>query len=230
MKKMHIAIMFVTFTTLGALFGLILHSVLISARGNFLIHCLLIGGVFGLLNSITSLYFLRKNNMLVSTNLKLDLEIRKDKLTDLFNRKAFDYDLNTIYLNEVCSVIFLDVDNFRDFNNVYGHQVGDNVLIECARIIKSCIRESDMSYRYGGEEFIVILRNCIKKEAGKIAQNIVKNISCRENGSLPMMTISAGVSSMPEDASTIEQIVRASDLALISAKKLGKNQVVLYEI
>lgn len=229
MKKKYIAILFLTMTTLGVIFGLILYFVLISASSNFLLHCIVIGGLFGILNSFIALYFIKKYNSLINVNQKLDLEIRKDKLTGMFNRKAFDIDLKYINSNDVCSVIFLDLDNFRKFNNEFGHQVGDKILIECARIISSCIRESDMIYRYGGEEFIVILQHCNKKDAGKIAQNIVEKIRSSDNNPYPTATISAGVASMPEDALSIEQIIRASDLALLSAKKQGKNQVILYE-
>lgn len=230
MKKKYIAILFLTMTTMGVIFGLILYWILISASSNLLFHCLLIGGVFGILNSFTALLFMQKYTSAINTNQKLDLEIRKDKLTNLFNRHAFDSDIKIIRNNDICSIIFLDVDNFRDYNNVYGHQVGDQILIECAKIIKSCIREDDKAYRYGGEEFIVVLNHCNKRDAGKIAQNIVEKIHKGNNLSYPGTTISAGVSSMPEDYLFIEQIIRASDLALLTAKKQGKNQVMLFDV
>lgn len=126
-------------------------------------------------------------------------------------------------------MIFFDADNFRDYNNVYGHQVGDKILIDCANIIKSNIRDTDFAYRYGGEEIVVILTSCSKKEAGKIAQNIVENICNNDNILYPPMTISAGVASMPEDVQSFDQLIRVSDLALLQAKKNGKNQVTVYD-
>ncbi len=228
MKKRDIATLFFAMTTIGVFFGLILYWVLISTISNFLFHCLLIGGIFGILNSFITLFFLKKYTKVINLNQKLEIEIQKDKLTNLNNRNAFDRYLKLAHLDEICSIIFLDVDNFREYNNIYGHQVGDQVLIRCANIVKSCIRESDKAYRYGGEEFIIVLNLCSKKDALKIAQNIVEKIRSERDLSYPSITISAGVASMPEDFLTIEQTIKASDFALLIAKKQGKNQVVTY--
>ncbi|KAF0222284.1 MAG: hypothetical protein FD179_1957 [Erysipelotrichaceae bacterium] len=214
---------------MGVLFGWILFWVFISKSSNLLFHCVLIGGIFGILNFITAMFFIKRYTSLVNTNQKLDIENRKDSLTDLYNRRAFDRDIRLNNSNVVCSIIFLDVDNFREFNNIYGHQAGDQILVECAKSIKSCIRESDMAYRFGGEEFIVILRQCDKMDAHKIAQKIIERIRKVDNLPFPTITVSAGVATLPEDSVSIEQTVRASDLALLMAKKKGKNQVVLFD-
>lgn len=229
MKKKDIAILFFTMTSVGVFFGLALYWVFISTITNFLYHCLLIGGIFGILNSILTLFFLKKYASIIYINQQLDIEVQKDKLTGLNNRHALDRNLKSNLTNDSCSIIFLDVDNFREYNNVFGHQVGDQVLIRCANIIKSCIRESDTAYRYGGEEFIVILNRCSKKEAYRIAQNMVVKIHNESDSSYPAITISAGVASMPEDFQSIEQTIKASDLALLVAKRQGKNQVVYYD-
>lgn len=229
MKKKEIAILFFTMTMIGVIFGLVLYWILISSIDNFLFHCLLIGGIFGLINSFMTLFFLKKYASVIHINQKLDLEVQKDKLTSLNNRHAFDRNLKLIRSDEICSIIFLDIDNFREYNNVFGHQVGDQVLIRCANIIKSCIRESDKAYRFGGEEFIIILNRCNKNEAYKIAQSVVGKIRDERDSSYPNITISAGVASMPEDSLTIENTIKASDFALLTAKKQGKNQVVIYD-
>ena len=125
-------------------------------------------------------------------------------------------------------MIFLDIDNFRDFNNNYGHHTGDKVLISCANIIKNCIRNSDMVYRYGGEELIVILSGCSKIEAERIGQSIVERIRNYDNTPYSKITISAGVASMPDDAQTFDKLIKASDSAMIKAKNQGKDLLVVF--
>ena len=125
-------------------------------------------------------------------------------------------------------MIYLDIDDFRIFNNTYGHHAGDKVLKCCADIIKNCIRSSDKAYRYGEEELVAILGGCTKKDAARIGQSIVDSIRNYDNTPYSKMTISAGVASMPDDAQTFDQLLRASDLALLKAKNQGKNQLVLF--
>ncbi|KAF0222166.1 MAG: hypothetical protein FD133_812 [Erysipelotrichaceae bacterium] len=98
MKKKEIAILFLTMTTIGVIFGLVLYWILISSIDNFLFHCLLIGGIFGLINSFMTLFFLKKYASVIHINQKLDLEVQKDKLTSLNNRHAFDRNGTVKYL------------------------------------------------------------------------------------------------------------------------------------
>ena len=125
-------------------------------------------------------------------------------------------------------MIYLDIDDFRNFNNTYGHHAGDEVLKSCANIIKNCIRSSDIAYRYGGEELVVILGGCTKKDAARIGQSIVENIRNYDNTPYSKMTISAGVASMPDDAQSFDQLIKASDSALLKAKNQGKDQLVVF--
>ena len=186
------------------------------------------GMLFGLVNSFLTLFFIKKFSVVKAKNEKLGSEIRVDKLTQLYNRYAFENDDRSFNPDSVYSMIFLDIDNFRDFNNNYGHQAGDKVLKTCANIIKSCIRNSDLAYRYGGEELVVLLSGCAKKEAEKIGQSIVESVRNYDNAPYSKMTISAGVASMPDDAQTFEQLIKASDSALLKAKSQGKNQLVAF--
>lgn len=229
MGKKLLTILFISMIAMGAFCGLILYWVIMFVSENIIMHCIIIGGIFGLLNSFIILFFLKMYTAVKFKNQRLDIEIRKDKLTGLYNRHAFDNDIRRLNPEAVYSMIFFDADNFRDYNNVYGHQVGDKILVDCANIIKSNIRDTDFAYRYGGEEIVVILTSCSKKEAGKIAQNIVENICNNDNILYPPMTISAGVASMPEDVQSFDQLIRASDLAMLQAKKNGKNQVTVYD-
>jgi len=200
-----------------------------SLTGNLLVPCIIMGGILGLIYSCITLFVLRLYSAEKFRNQKLDSEIRKDTLTGLYNRNAFDNDIIRMNPEAVYSMIFLDADNFKDYNDIYGHQAGDKILVNCAGIIKSSIRVVDFAYRYGGEEFVVILSGCSKKEAEKIAQNIVENICSNDISPYPSMTISAGVASIPEDVHSFDQLTNASDLALLQAKKNGKNQVVVFD-
>ena len=229
MGKISVTIIFVFMTALGAFWGLLLCWVIMSLTGNLLVPCIIMGGILGLIYSCITLFVLRLYSVEKFKNQKLDSEIRKDKLTGLYNRHAFDNDIRRLNPEEVYSMIFLDADNFKDYNDIYGHQAGDKILVNCAGIIRNSIRVVDYAYRYGGEEFVVLLSGCSKKEAEKIAQNIVENISSNDISPYPSMTISAGVASMPEDVHSFDQLIMASDLALLQAKKNGKNQVVVFD-
>lgn len=229
MGKKSATIIFVFMTALGAFWGLLFCWVIMSLTGNLLVPCIIMGGILGLIYSCITLFVLRLYSAEKFRNQKLDSEIRKDTLTGLYNRNAFDNDIIRMNPEAVYSMIFLDADNFKDYNDIYGHQAGDKILVNCAGIIKSSIRVVDFAYRYGGEEFVVILSGCSKKEAEKIAQNIVENVSENDISPYPSMTISAGVASIPEDVHSFDQLTNASDLALLQAKKNGKNQVVVFD-
>ena len=229
MGKKSATIIFVFMTALGAFWGLLFCWVIMSLTGNLLVPCIIMGGILGLIYSCITLFVLRLYSAEKFRNQKLDSEIRKDTLTGLYNRNAFDNDIIRMNPEAVYSMIFLDADNFKDYNDIYGHQAGDKILVNCAGIIKSSIRVVDFAYRYGGEEFVVILSGCSKKEAEKIAQNIVENICSNDISPYPSMAISAGVASIPEDVHSFDQLTNASDLALLQAKKNGKNQVVVFD-
>lgn len=133
------------------------------------------------------------------------------------------------------SLIILDIDDFRLFNNTYGHQVGDFVLIELSRRIKSTIRDVDMFARYGGEEFELLLSET--DEAGglnaaeKIRQVIAATPFESDSEMTPeplRVTVSAGVASYPSAGTDFASIFKAADLALLDAKARGKNRVVAH--
>ncbi len=229
MEKKLVTALMLSMVALGSLFGLVLYWVIMSVSGNFLVHCIIMGGIYGLINAFVALFFFKIYKDMRIKNQKLDIEIRKDKLTGLYNRHAFDNDIRRFNPKTVYSMIFLDIDNFRDFNNNHGHQIGDKMLINCASIVKSSIRHTDFAYRYGGDEIVVILPDCGKREAEEIAKKIIKRIRSYDNAPYPLMTVSAGVASMPEDAGSFDQLISLSDLAMVKAKDIGKNQAIIYE-
>lgn len=228
MIKRLVIVLVLSMVALGILFGLVLYWVIMSVSENFLMHCIIMGAAFGLVNSVIALIFLKIYSNVKTKNQMLDMEIRIDKLTGLYNRRAFDNDIHRFNAKTIYSMIFLDIDNFRDFNNIHGHQIGDKILGVFASIIKSSIRHTDFAYRYGGDEIVVLLPDCGKKEAGKIAQNIIERIHSYDNAPYPSIAASAGIASMPEDAQSFDQLIKVSDFAMVKAKNIGKNQVFIY--
>ena len=162
-------------------------------------------------------------------------EVLLDALTGLNNRKAFDRKMNDLYekfdKNEgFFSVIMLDIDYFKKFNDQYGHQVGDEVLRIVGSHLKKNLKGKDFPSRYGGEEFIVLLPDTKLDKAYIVAEQIRENISkkrlqIKKTGqALGNITVSVGVSEIREGDTAISVVERA-DSALYLAKDSGRNNV-----
>lgn len=161
-----------------------------------------------------------------------------DELTGLHNHRYFqeflqksmyDADVN----NSSVSLLFMDIDYFKNFNDINGHQAGDLVLKQIGQILKTCIRENDVVARYGGEEFAVILPNTTEDGAIKVGERIRKTVQNthfkgQENQPDKNITISIGVSSYPKRASNKHQFINTADDALYRAKSFNKNRVESY--
>lgn len=132
--------------------------------------------------------------------------------------------------NKKFSLIMMDIDNFKSFNDTYGHQLGDEVLKNVAQVAKKNTRAEDVSARYGGEEFVVILPEADTRQAMIAAEKIRASVAALE---IPYedkklhVTISLGVSTYPEHASEKEALIHAADNALYTSKRNGKNCVSL---
>jgi diguanylate cyclase (GGDEF)-like protein len=159
-----------------------------------------------------------------------------DAMSGLANRRAFDEVLQSELLrarryNMHLSLIILDLDSFKRFNDQYGHPAGDERLKAIAEMLKENVREPDLAARYGGEEFAVILPNTSKGGAIKLANRLCRSAESsapnpvHSNGAIPGYTISLGVATFPEDAATAEDLLLAADNAELMAKRLGKNRV-----
>lgn len=151
-----------------------------------------------------------------------------DPLTQIFNRRFFmiraSLDLkNSINQGNSCSVIMVDIDHFKKFNDTYGHQYGDEVLKTVAGILSSNLRDSDILGRFGGEEFVIFLPGTALKEAVKIAERLRQNVE-----KYPMakekVTISLGVSECVHEDS-LDSVIERADKALYRAKENGRNRV-----
>jgi len=158
-----------------------------------------------------------------------------DGLTGLFNHRHFrehleqEFDRASRYRLPLACMIF-DVDNFKKFNDTFGHLVGDNVLKEIAARTMRCVRKSDLIARYGGEEFVVVMPQTAGDGAMVEAERIREIIGGTPFPGVPheqRVTISGGVSVLDHDAMlNAEDLLRAADQALYEAKRNGKNQVV----
>ncbi|MGL5347319.1 MAG: bifunctional diguanylate cyclase/phosphohydrolase [Peptostreptococcaceae bacterium] len=161
-----------------------------------------------------------------------------DELTGLYNHRYFQEFLqqsmyNADVNNTSVSLLFMDIDYFKNFNDINGHQAGDRVLKQLGEILKGCIRDSDVVARYGGEEFAVILPNTSEEKAIKVGERIrqaVQNsyFKGQENQPNKNVTISIGVSSYPKRASNKHQFINTADDALYRAKSFNKNRVESY--
>ncbi len=158
-----------------------------------------------------------------------------DGLTDMFNHRYFQEQMSANIqtakrYNSVFSLILIDIDFFKKFNDTYGHQSGDAVLRQVAQTIKKNIRATDIPCRYGGEEMSVILTNTNKEDAIKTAVKICEAVRNREfelaTGDWTHVTISLGVASMPKDGDTTEKLIEYADKCLYVAKGNGRNQVI----
>ncbi len=162
-------------------------------------------------------------------------DAHKDPLTGIRNRAAFDettkheVELAQRHANPL-SMIMLDIDHFKKFNDNYGHYVGDCVLKKIAQYINECIRGTDFLYRYGGEEFVVLLPNTDDKGAYRLAQRIRRKIGkaeCECDDQKIKLTISAGVSCLAAKENAHDLFIKA-DTALYAAKTGGRNLVRMY--
>lgn len=157
-----------------------------------------------------------------------------DGLTELYNHRYFQEQMilqaaNSKRYNSVFSLILIDIDFFKKFNDVFGHQSGDAVLRQVAQKLKKNVRSTDFVCRYGGEEMSIILPNTDKKEAVITAQKICKAISEKPfkltNDKESVVTISLGVATYPEDGELPGDIISRADERLYHAKENGRNQV-----
>lgn len=164
---------------------------------------------------------------------KYKMESVTDPLTGLFNRKFMikkldeEIERSKRYKSKF-SVIFLDIDNFKKINDVYGHIVGDFVLKYLANIIKSELRKVDYAFRYGGEEMVVLVSEANLENAVKFANRLldtVRNTVFKYKTEELKITISIGVAEY-KPGETIEQLIERADLAMLKAKREGKDRVV----
>jgi len=176
---------------------------------------------------------------LKSRAMELEEESRRDQLTGVTNRGHLDELLAKGFSNAQrfkwpFSIVFTDLDNFKQVNDTYGHQAGDQILRATADILRDSTRDSDTVARYGGEEFVLVLPGTDKAGADVVGERVVnafRNTSHDINGTNLIVTTSVGIATLgPETPfESVEEFVRAADQAVYAAKAQGKNRVVHHD-
>lgn len=177
-----------------------------------------------------------RNRILLWMNLKTQKDINKtledisvrDSMTQFYNHehifRLLDQEID--YANDIksdLSLAIFDLDDFKRINDNFGHQVGDLVLLEVAKTIKDCSRDSDLIGRYGGEEFMIIFPKLKAEQAFMVAQRIRQSIEQLNFDSFKI-TISGGVVELNQNSSI--ELIKEADLKLFKAKNLGKNRII----
>jgi diguanylate cyclase (GGDEF)-like protein len=170
------------------------------------------------------------NERLRKQNEELELLSTSDALTGLHNRRSLTQrlaaELSRSYRQKTSfTVLMADVDEFKKYNDAYGHPAGDEVLKRVANILLSCTRAVDCTARYGGEEFAVLLTDTAGDEALEVAERIRSRVA---EGEFPSrkITLSIGMAEFPQDGFTADVVISNADEALYEAKRGGRNRVV----
>ncbi len=169
----------------------------------------------------------------------LRTEALTDTLTGIPNRKAFDAELkaratDSLERGKPLSVIMIDIDYFKIFNDTFGHQVGDQVLRLVAKTIADTLRSTEILARYGGEEFVIIASNTKLRDAEKVAERVRQKIATKDiinqskNEKLGRLSVSLGVAQL-EPGEPLVQLIERADRALYKAKAAGRNNVICIE-
>jgi len=180
----------------------------------------------------------RYSNLVIADSLEMQRKYQRfastDALTGLHNRgwldDAFDREIQRSERDELpLALIMIDVDDFKNYNDDFGHLAGDQVLITVANAIRSPLRPNDLVARFGGEEFAVLLPETSVKNAKIIAERLRKRVSKADTGKLdsrqlPAVTISLGVAGR-QPGYSLDMMIAAADVAMYHAKRNGKNRV-----
>ena len=160
---------------------------------------------------------------------KAEQRARIDELTGLFNRRHFDerikqeIDRHSRYRG-MLSLILIDLDFFKDFNDKKGHLAGDKMLAKVGRLMEMSVRNVDMAFRYGGDEFAVLLPQATTDDAFVVAERIRGRIASEMGSKQAGITVSLGLASWPSDGVTPDEMFNAADRALYYAKRTGGNR------
>lgn len=188
--------------------------------------------IFGIVGTVAGL-FQRENNRLNKYLLKASLT---DMLTGLYNYGHFNERIKqevsrSARYNRKLALIMIDIDHFKHYNDTFGHEKGNQVLIKLAQIFKNNIRQSDVAFRYGGEEFAIIIPET-GESVNILAERLRKAVAEAEftgkHDAANKATISLGVSFHPWSDDVPLNIVERADKALYQAKKSGRNRICIY--
>ena len=159
---------------------------------------------------------------------KLQMQVEKDPLTGVLNRIAFENYVNTSvnggFGEDHNALLLLDLDDFKQINDGYGHVLGDHVLVATADILKACVRNSDYVGRLGGDEFAVFLKGVNKEQSAKKAGEICEALEREEiKSNEAAVTCSIGIACFPQNGESVNELYQRADRALYKVKGTGKN-------
>jgi len=167
---------------------------------------------------------------------KMEVQATTDGLTGLCNHRHFQENLHVAVLqseryHRPLSLLLMDIDKFKSFNDTYGHQIGDLVLKVIAKALTHSVRSTDLAARYGGEEFVVVLPETDEENSMLMAERIRATIEATpiptERGILSV-TVSIGSATRGSGSVTQEQLIKCADSAMYQSKKSGRNRTTAY--
>lgn len=157
--------------------------------------------------------------------------IDRDPLTDVYNRRKFDMDLELVIAmsdraDMGSSLLMIDIDHFKRYNDKHGHQKGDQVLRDVSHCIEKSLRDYDKLhvYRYGGEEFVVMIPRITNEDALLIGERLRKNVKATCG-----VSVSVGISHYKKSSGNLQNLIENADKAMYKAKRMGRDRVVVYE-
>jgi diguanylate cyclase (GGDEF)-like protein len=182
----------------------------------------------------------RRNNELAELSAKLARRADTDSATGLFNHRHFHSHLGKQLercrrYDEKLSLIMLDLDHFKEINDLYGHQVGDRALLEIVKIIRQVFRGIDYAARYGGDEFAIVLPGTEASEALVAGERLCLEVAKSDlgltgvDGNPVRLTISGGVADSVSGSADREALIGLADQALLFAKNLGRDRMCRHE-
>ncbi|MFL1527621.1 diguanylate cyclase [Pseudomonas sp. O230] len=174
---------------------------------------------------------------LQAVNAQLQQLSSTDRLTGLYNRGHWEESLKVAYARHqrhgnATSLVMFDIDHFKRVNDTYGHQAGDHVIEQVARLLREHVRDSDVAGRYGGEEFAVVLSDTDKVGARVFAERLRKSVEALEvlhDGHSIRFTISLGIADLSKPSVNHADLIAWADHALYASKHAGRNRVTVYE-
>ncbi|MBM6549729.1 GGDEF domain-containing protein [Marinomonas ostreistagni] len=164
-------------------------------------------------------------------------EAQTDELTGLMNRKTFDESIVKLYQSSALDehnqnsanwIAIIDLDHFKTINDTYGHLYGDEVLIHVARALQQTFRQDDMLFRFGGEEFVILMRNLKREQCMELLERLQHQVSKIAMSTIDDITVSIGVCEFKNDIFHITLMDQA-DQALYHSKQNGRNRVTFYD-
>lgn len=168
---------------------------------------------------------------------RLEIQAARDELTGALNRRVcreiLEHQITSSHINgESFAVVLIDIDYFKSINDQYGHQVGDVVLKAFVKKVEEHLRKDDLLFRWGGEEFLLLLPNVEESKQYRVADKIRKIIKDNRivlaDKTEISLTVSMGVSTYPHHGSTISQLIEKADIAMYRSKANGRNRVELF--